>query len=239
MNFPQGLQRISTNAFQGCSNLKRINLPEGLNYLSGFSECSSLVELKIPTSVRLIGERAFAGCTKLKKVEIPKDTNIGWFSFTGCIGLKELIIHGGDGVIISSFAFSDCTGLSKVIIENTIDSIKDGAFSNCSSLTEIRIPSGTRDLEGNNEYCKGAFEDCSCLTRIYIPNSVSVIKKGTFRNCIKLKDVYCEDKEPDVIWGAFRNCPRTLIIHWAGGSKSGFEDSQDDIENDLRNNFLL
>ena len=55
--------------------------------------------------------------------------------FTGCITLESIIIPEGIRVIMN--AFEGCTNLTSVVIPNSVTSIGDYAFYNCSGLTEI------------------------------------------------------------------------------------------------------
>ena len=60
----------------------------------------------------------------------------------------------------------------------TVTSIGKQAFSYCSSLTSINIPSSVTSIEAY------AFLGCSSLTSIYIPKSVTNIGWGAFSDCI-------------------------------------------------------
>ena len=58
----------------------------------------------------------------------------------------------GDG------AFYDCSGLTEVIIGNNVTSIGNGAFSFCTGLTSVTIPNSVTSLG------EMAFESCKGLT---------------------------------------------------------------------------
>ena len=58
--------------------------------------------------------------------------------------------------------------------------IRDNAFSDCRSLTNINIPNGVTNI---GDY---AFYDCESLTNMNIPNSVTTIEKGAFVDCDKI-----------------------------------------------------
>lgn len=61
-----------TGAFQNCTALKSITLPNGLERLNGgFYMCTALTELVIPDSVRVISNSSLANCG-LKKLHIGK-----------------------------------------------------------------------------------------------------------------------------------------------------------------------
>ena len=73
--------------------------------------------------------------------------------------------------------------ISSVIIGNSVTSIGDMAFYQCSGLTSITIPN---DVTSIGNY---AFYGCSGLTSITIPNSVTSIGEGAFQNCSGLTSV--------------------------------------------------
>ena len=60
-------------AFQGCSELADIKIPEKVTSIGNcaFKNCTSLTTIKIPDSVTSIGESAFNGCSSLHHVDLP------------------------------------------------------------------------------------------------------------------------------------------------------------------------
>ena len=60
---------------------------------SAFSECSSLTQVTIPSSVTSIGKYVFSECSSLKKVTIPSSvTSIGNYVFSECLSLTQITI---------------------------------------------------------------------------------------------------------------------------------------------------
>ena len=60
-------------------------------------------------------------------------------------------------------------GVKRIIIGDSVTTIGNSAFSDCSSLTSVTIPNGVTTIGDN------AFENCSSLTSVTIPNSVTTI----------------------------------------------------------------
>jgi hypothetical protein len=85
---------------------------------------------------------------------------------------------------IGERAFSNCSGLTNIEIPSSVTSIGDYAFSDCSGLTSIVIPSSVASIG------EAAFLDCSGLTSIVIPSSVKSIEWFAFDGCSKLTTVY-------------------------------------------------
>ena len=74
--------QIGEHAFQYCSRLTAINIPEGVTSIGdyAFRDCSSLTAINIPENSKMtsIGEWAFYGCNSLTTITIPEGmTSIG------------------------------------------------------------------------------------------------------------------------------------------------------------------
>ncbi len=112
----------------------------------------------------------------------------------GSIDLNEVWSQsGGRGthyqvISIGDCAFSGCSGLTSVTIPSSVTSIGDCAFSCCSGLTSVDIPSGVTSI-GNQ-----SFYGCSGLTSITIPSSVTSIDDA-FEGCNNLQKVNIDDIE--------------------------------------------
>ena len=83
--------------------------------------------------------------------------------------------------IICDLAFSFCSSLSEIVIPSSVTSIGDGAFSCCHSLSEIVIPSSVTSIGDH------AFSDCDSLSEIVIPSGVTSIGNYAFSGCSSLK----------------------------------------------------
>ena len=83
--------------------------------------------------------------------------------------------------IICDSAFSSCSSLSEIVIPSSVTSIGDGAFSCCHSLSEIVIPSSVTSIGDH------AFSGCDSLSEIVIPSGVTSIGNYAFSGCSSLK----------------------------------------------------
>ena len=125
-----------------------------------FQGCSSLTSIKLPESLTSIGYGAFYGCSSLTSITIPEGvTSIGNSAFFGCKGLTSVKIPEGVTSIGSS-TFQGCRSLTSITLPENVTSIGDSAFYICSSLTSVTIPKGVT-LIGVS-----AFYDCSSLTSV-------------------------------------------------------------------------
>ena len=104
-------------------------------------------------------------------------------------GVKRIIV--GDSVTtIGEYAFSNCSSLTSVTIPNSVTTIKEYAFSNCSSLTSVTIPNSVTTIGDN------AFNGCSSLTSVTIPNSVTTIGGWAFARCTNITQISSEAVVP-------------------------------------------
>ena len=84
----EGTKGIATHAFQYCSGLTSIIIPNSVTIIGegAFAGCSGLTSITIPNSVTSIGYEAFYGCSGLTSINIPNSvTSIGGSAFAGCI----------------------------------------------------------------------------------------------------------------------------------------------------------
>ena len=60
---------------------------------SAFEECSRLSSIELPNTISYIGDYAFPNCTGLTSITIPNSvTHIGYYAFADCTGLTSIII---------------------------------------------------------------------------------------------------------------------------------------------------
>lgn len=105
--------KIMDRAFQNCSNLKVITLPEGLETinLNAFANCTSLSEIELPEGVTL-NYAAFGG-TGLVHLVIPGSTIFANGAvFNGCNCLVDVIIEEGVKTLMSNMIFKMCDIIS-------------------------------------------------------------------------------------------------------------------------------
>ena len=222
INIPASVTSIGYYAFSGCTGLTSITVDKNNSTYHSSGNCLIKTATKelikgcnasvIPDdgSVTSIGFEAFSGCTGLTSITIPASvTIIDWSAFFGCEGLisitvdknnstyhssgnclietatKELIKGCNASIIpddwsvtsIGVHAFSDCTGLTSITIPSSVTSIGSSAFSDCTGLTSITIPASVTSIGFE------AFSGCTGLISISIPESVAEIKYDSFKNC--------------------------------------------------------
>ena len=168
--------KISSSAFDGCSRLTSIIIPNGVTSIGGnaFSGCTSLTSIIIPDSVTSIGSAAFSNCTSLTSITIPSSvTSIGNSAFGSCNALTGVYIT--DITAWCNIAFANPTA-------NPISRAKK-LYLNNEVVTALTLPNNTTAI---SDY---AFAYCDSLTSITIPDSVKSISYRSFHFCSNLASI--------------------------------------------------
>ena len=90
---------------------------------------------------------------------------------------------------IESNAFSYCSSLTSISIPSSVTSIGNGAFNECRSLTFINIPPSVTSIGTR------AFAGCG-FTSINIPSSVTSIGDYAFNSCSSLTTITVDESNP-------------------------------------------
>ena len=120
---------------------------------------------------------------------------------------------------IGNYAFYNCSSLTSVTIPNSVTSIGSYAFKGCSGLTSVTIPNSVTYIWDS------AFSGCSGLTSVTIGNSVTSIGWYAFANCYELLDVYCyAENVPSTDTYAFNGSyPKNLTLHVPAASIDSYK----------------
>ena len=198
---PKSLKYICISSFNGCKNIKSINIPESVVSIEeyAFAYCNSLENINIPLSLTNLGlsiveDTAFFNTSdnwqddvlyinnalvsvkeEINGEYIIKDDTyiIADGAFNGCSSLKSVIMP--DSVrVLGDKVFGWCYDLEKIILSESITEIPDGTFINCISLNQLVIP------ESITAIGEHAFFDCWSLDNITIPDSVTSIDNFAF-----------------------------------------------------------
>lgn len=215
----KNVTEISDYAFQGCTGLSSIVIPNGVETIGSYAfSGTGITEIRFPDSVTSFGADAFADCKSLTKIEFPK--NIEKIKgFSGCSALEEIVVPAK---VISLGDFSDCKSLRNVIITGPLKNIGSSAFAYCSSLERIVLPKGLEAIGAHAFDHTGiksivipdsvtyigsyAFNECDALIDIKLSKNITYISGHTFFGCGALKSIRIPDGVTTIYNNAFYKC---------------------------------
>lgn len=200
--FDEDTTSIYNGAFQNCSTLETVEMPDSVAYIGNyaFCKCSGLTKVVLDSALTTIGNSAFRSCSSLTGITIPNSvTSIGNDAFIFCSSLRNITLP--DGITtINGFVFEGCSSLTSITIPDTVSEIGDHALAWCSSLTGITIPNSVRTIDD------GVFYNCSRLTGVTIPVNVTSISNSLFANCTSLRGITISNSITSIGESAFYNC---------------------------------
>lgn len=229
------------NAFKGCINLESISIPNRVENMNGaFVGCEKLKEVIIEDGKELLygTSSAFSGCpiekvyigrdiynSPFKEMETIKDVTFGpyvtdmpFYMFQGCTGLKEITIP--DNIEwIGKWAFMDCTNLETIIVGEGLKGISDCAFQNCIKLKEMPVGNNLRSIGSHS------FQNCQSLSIVNLPDAVNDIGSYAFADCINITEFSFGAYTPLISSYAFFNCKslKRIEFNYFDISPSTFE----------------
>ncbi len=148
-------------------------------------------EKNLITNLKINGE---INGTDLKFIREMAGQSADGYKTKGNLSVLDLsdakIVSGGDyyysqrGGILETYytkddeigfcAFSNCSGLTRLFLPSTITSIGHFAFENCSGLTSMTLPPSLTSIGGR------VFYGCSRLTSLTVPSTLTSVEKGAF-----------------------------------------------------------
>ena len=189
--------RLFLDMFEGCTNLKSVDIPDGITdiYEGDLASCPNWTDIYYDNWGR-VWDRVVSGV----RDSIPDRMNVHFkdnIYDSGSCGENVTWTLTADGTLtisgtgtMTDYANSgspwySCRGAIKsVVIQQGVTSIGNWAFWDCSGLTSVTIPDGVTSIGGS------AFSGCTSLTTVTIPGSVTNVGQYAFYNCSSLTDIY-------------------------------------------------
>ena len=178
-----GLKRIGGEAFYGCKNLKKLTIPETVEYIGG---------------------GAFYGCSNIWSLTY-NAINAECESFMEPNAPLEKIVIGGKVRRLPRGIFSG-REFTEVALPACLERIDDSAFYGCKNLTTINLSDSIRYIGDN------AFYGCSSLKNIHWSLRLATIGSRAFRQTA-LETISLPEGVTSVGDGAFYICPFAKTVY--------------------------
>jgi len=226
--YPQEHSKVINHAFDGCTNLEQIIIPEGITSIGymAFRDCKNLKTVQIGEGLTEIDGYAFSGCSALKVLPVPSTLKtVEIDAFRECDALSELYI-------------TDLAAWMKIIYkEDPSGQVSDQRiphkklYLNGELVTSLSTPmnvshiqestfEGQTDLKtvvmsnAVNVMGPWAFFECTALEEVTLSENLKVINKQTFEGCSRLDRVFLPEGVTLIQYKAFANCTalNTVVI---------------------------
>ena len=196
VNLPEGLVNIGMGAFSGCSQLISIAIPDGVTYIGSqaFANNARLAEVAWSPDIALttIGDMAFANCGSLTRFDVPCNVSyLNGSAFFGANGMRMFSVAAGNGHFYADGGvLFDITGDTLVAYPAGLS----GGYDLPENVTRI----GTHafgyarltDIDlGNVQTIDRYAFAYSLLERLTIPDSVTYFGEYAFAYNYYLKDL--------------------------------------------------
>ena len=235
---PPSTVYIGHGALRDCSALTSVSLPDSMSnrlFLDMFEGCTNLKSVDIPDGITDIYEGDLASCPNWTDIyydnwgrvwnrvvsnvrdSIPDRMNVHFkdnIYDSGSCGENVTWTLTADGTLTISGTgamtdytydsrspwYSCRTHIKRVVMQQGVTSIGDHAFWDCSGLTSVTIPDGVTSIGDS------AFSGCTALTSVTIPGSVTSIGGGAFSGCTSLTSVAIPSSVTEIGGSAFSGC---------------------------------
>jgi len=221
-----GTRFIASSAFENCTDLKAVALPDSLETIFDYAfKNSGVTELVIPNGVTYLSYRAFDGASSLKSLTLSssaKKLRISLLgtpkleTLSGLEGLESLELawdetspiftdktRWEDGALYIEgvlLAVDNASGIESLTVKAGTRVIAQNACQNIDSLKRVTIPDG---IERIDEF---SFNGCDDLTVVNVPASVKTVGRYAFGGCKALESITLSLGVTEIGDHAFSGC---------------------------------
>ena len=115
---------------------------------------------------------------------------------------------------VRDYAFSNCTNLALISLPSGLVRIGSYAFSKCTSLALTSLPSGLTSIE------VGAFYGCTSLALTSLPSGLTSIKSSAFNSCTNLALTSLPSGLTSIKSSVFNSCTSLALTSLPNGLTS-------------------
>lgn len=205
----RNLQELPNMMFYGCALLD-VTIPTGVKIIgsNAFGKCYSLQKLTIEDGLEEIGNSAFYNCSSLKSLDVPESLiSIGAESFLGCGSLESINISSSR-CLVAETAFLRCSNLKTITVVANNQNVKvvNGCLVSYDGEVVLAVPTSLEEIEipaGTKTIIGSLFYGAENLRRVILPESLLSIGDYAFANCWSLKEVVVPSGVATIGSGAF------------------------------------
>lgn len=197
-----------------------IIIPEYVNYngkkytvtsigYGAFGYLTNLKSISIPSTITEIKVTAFEQTYSLEEVTLHSNTIVSQDYSSSGSGISKIFssmvkkyILGDEIKRIGNFAFSECSFITEITIPSSVESIGKYAFSLCNNLVEANLPNKTLKLD------EGIFGSCNSLKQVNLPDNINTIPSSMFSHCAKLTSIDIPNSVKSIDDYAFYDCKK-------------------------------
>ena len=154
--------------------------------------------VNLPSSVAVIGDGAFSYCKNLLSVNTVNVKSFGEACFDSCSRLSTIDLS--TATVIYAKAFRNCSSLTQVTIPSTCTALARETFSNCEKLKTVNLPSSVTTIR------EMAFSGCRALVNIDL-SGVKYFGASAFNACSSLVSINLASAEV-LNRSVFQSCGR-------------------------------
>ncbi len=150
------LASIGAAAFSGCSTLAQFDLPQGLETISSsaFDGCA-FTRAVLPPTLQKLGKRAFNSCSQLEEVVFAGAMHLDLPALDGGSGGGSAgAAYTSDSAemklsVVDDYTFAGCAKLSRVVFEAdaSATTVSEVAFDGCSSISKVVFGAGSAQMQ--------------------------------------------------------------------------------------------
>lgn len=248
---------VQVTSLSGSSVIKELIISQNITTISAsaFTNCSNLTDITLPSTVTTDIYETFKGMKSLKNINV-SSSHSKYYSVDGVLFLKSnksLVLYpqGKDDLsytvpsgtsILSYYCFLGNKYLEDVVISDTVTTILNDAFYNCSNLKSISIGKKVSKIDEvwlynnpllqsitvdkDNKYFSSVdgvlfnkdqtklliFPSSNNITSYFIPSSVVHIGYNSFTQTKYLEEVIVSSTVTTIDVYAFNDCLVTIYV---------------------------
>ena len=162
VTLPKQLEAIGASVFEGCTELRDLQLPATLKTIGSyaFRYSYNFYHANIPEGV-LVGSAAFRN-SGIRKVTLPSSLkDVPYLLCADCYDLLDIEFNGQQSIVDN--AFYACTAIKTLNLPEGLENLRSSCFGECNGLTKATLPSTLLTVASPFHNCKN-LKEITCLT---------------------------------------------------------------------------